>query len=381
MKRKLTFLQSHRSFLGGRMVFKTQSPLFDNEIDPHSDQARFELTGKSPSAPGTTRNFTIVEAERLTAKKFLKVLEELKQKNCLSSDSLEAAFSSPPPLLITPYLSAQNLETLEQHNLSGVDFCGNGVLLWKGFFMMRNGFRNQFKPLPVAMKNPYTGVAIQVAETLLNCNFLPSQKHICSSILKKSGQISLSQVNKALKTMEEDSIICRRGRIICLRDVNSLLAFLKKNHKRRKVVKRLYVTKPWDIGIQQIINFLNNADIRWSHSPLSSLHYTQNFKEPGPLGFRVNNSGLLMSAFPFEETHLPGQADYVFEEVTEPLAYYNTTILQDGRRLSNDLECYLEVYPDNEQREEAIKNLRTQIIERGYHEEMRKKYPKLFGKL
>lgn len=67
--------------------------------------------------------------------------------------------------------------------------------------------------------------------------------------------------------------------------------------------------------------------------------------------------------------------------MTEPLAYYNTTILQDGRRLSNDLECYLEVYPDNEQREEAIKNLRTQIIERGYHEEMRKKYPKLFGKL
>lgn len=68
MNRKLTFLQSHRSFLGGRMVFKTQSPLFDNEIDPHSDQARFELTGKSPSAPGTTRNFTIVEAERLTAR-------------------------------------------------------------------------------------------------------------------------------------------------------------------------------------------------------------------------------------------------------------------------------------------------------------------------
>ena len=186
MNRKLTFLQSHRSFLGGRMVFKTQSPLFDNEIDPHSDQARFELTGKSPSAPGTTRNFTIVEAERLTAKKFLKVLEELKQKNCLSSDSLEAAFSSPRPLLITPYLSTQNLETLEQHNLCGVDFCGNGVLLWKGFFMMRNGFRNQFKPLPVAMKNPYTGVAIQVAETLLNCNFLPSQKHICNSILKKA---------------------------------------------------------------------------------------------------------------------------------------------------------------------------------------------------
>ena len=243
MKRKLTFLQSHRSFLGGRMVFKTQSPLFDNEIDPDSDQARFEFSGKNPSAPGTTRNFTIVEAERLTAKKFLKVLEELKQKNCLSSDSLAAVFSSPPPLLITPYLSAQNLETLEQHSLSGVDFCGNGVLLGKGFFMMRSGFRNQFKPLPVAMKNPYTGVAIQVAETLLNCNFLPSQKHICNSILKKSGQISLSQVNKALKTMEEDSIICRRGRIICLRDADSLLASLKKNHKRRKVVKRLYVTK------------------------------------------------------------------------------------------------------------------------------------------
>lgn len=70
MKRKLTFLQSHRSFLGGRMVFKTQSPLFDNEIDPDSDQARFEFSGKNPSAPGTTRNFTIVEAERLTAKNF-----------------------------------------------------------------------------------------------------------------------------------------------------------------------------------------------------------------------------------------------------------------------------------------------------------------------
>lgn len=134
MKRKLTFLQSHRSFLGGRMVFKTQSPLFDHEIDPDSDQARFEFSGKNPSAPGTTRNFTIVEAERLTTKKFLQVLEELRQKNCLSSDSLEAVFSSPPPLLITPYLSTQNLETLEQHNLSGVDFCGNGILFMERIF-------------------------------------------------------------------------------------------------------------------------------------------------------------------------------------------------------------------------------------------------------
>lgn len=381
MKRKLTFLQSHHSFLGGRMVFKTQSPLFDHEIDPDSDQARFEFSGKNPSAPGTTRNFTIVEAERLTTKKFLQVLEELRQKNCLSSDSLEAVFSSPPPLLITPYLSTQNLETLEQHNLSGVDFCGNGILLWKGFFMMRSGFKNQFKSLPVAMKNPYMGVAVQVAETLLNCNFFPTQKHICNSILKKSGQISLSQVNKALKTMEDDSIICRRGRIICLRDADSLLASLKKNHKRRKVTKRLYVMKSRDINIQQIIDFLNSSDIRWCHSPLSSLHYTQDFKEYGPLGFRVNNSGLLMSSFPFEETKLPGQADYVFEEVTEPLAYYNTTILQNGRRLSNDLECYLEVNPDNEQKEKAIKSLRARIIDRGYHEEMRKKYSKLFGKL
>ena len=286
-----------------------------------------------------------------------------------------------PPLLITPYLSTQNLETLEQHNLCGVDFCGNEVLLWKGFFMMRNGFRNQYKLLPVAMKNPYTGVAIQVAETLLNCNFFPSQKHIYNSILKKSGQISLSQVNKALKTKEEDSIIYRRGRIICLRDADSLLAVLKKNHKRGKVVKRHYVTKPRDIGIQQIINFMNNADIRWSHSPLFSLHYTQNFKDPGPLGFRVNNLELLMSAFPFEETHLPGQADFVFEEVAEPLTYYNTTILQDVRRLSNDLECYLEVNPDNEQREKAIKSLPARIIDIGYHEEMRKKYTKLLGKL
>ena len=165
--------------------------------------------------------------------------------------------------------------------------------------------------------------------------------------------------------MEEDSIICRRGRIICLRDADSLLASLKRNHKRRKVVKRLYVMKPRDIGIQQISDFLNSSDIRWCHSPLSSLHYTQDYKELGPLVFRVNNTGLLMSAFPFEETHLPEQADYVFEEVTEPLSYYNTTILQDGRRLSNDLECYLEVNPDNEQREKAIKSLRARIIDRG----------------
>ena len=100
MKCKLTFLQSHRSFLEGRMVFKTQSPLFDNEIDPDSDQARFEFSGKNPSAPGTTRNFTIVEAERLTAKKFLKVLEELKQKNCLSSDSLAAVHGWPTTVFV-----------------------------------------------------------------------------------------------------------------------------------------------------------------------------------------------------------------------------------------------------------------------------------------
>ena len=59
------------------------------------------------------------------------------------------------PMIIAPYLDREALTVLEREEVSGVDLCGNGVIIVPGrLYVERSGQRNQF-PSSAPIKSIY----------------------------------------------------------------------------------------------------------------------------------------------------------------------------------------------------------------------------------
>lgn len=145
-------------------------------------------------------------------------------------------------MLIMPFLSEQQLQELEQQRISGIDLCGNGVVIVPGIFaVFRSGERNRFSS-SAPIKNIYRKNSSMVGRVFLARSSYGTVQEICTEVnrrnmLVKCGDkkpMSLSTVSKSLKTLEEDLIVERKGAIQLLQ-ADKLLEELSENYVPPKV--------------------------------------------------------------------------------------------------------------------------------------------------
>lgn len=153
------------------------------------------------------------------------------------------------PLLFVPFLSEKRLQELEREGVSGVDLCGNCVIIVPGMFSVyRTGGKNRFTS-SAAIKNIYRKNTSMVARTFLLQPRFDAVQDIYNEINGRNLLInrwdftamSLSTVSKALKTLVEDLIISRDSDIRLLQ-YDKLLQKLADNYeppiiKRRALLK------------------------------------------------------------------------------------------------------------------------------------------------
>lgn len=140
------------------------------------------------------------------------------------------------PMLFLPYMSDSQLRELEREGISGVDLCGNGVVVVPGAFsIFRTGGKNRFLS-SAPIKNIYRKNSSLVARVfLLRAGFAAVQEigaeiNRLNLLVSRWGKkpMSLSTVSKALKTLEEDLIISR-NETIRLTQPDKLLDALERN--------------------------------------------------------------------------------------------------------------------------------------------------------
>jgi len=133
-------------------------------------------------------------------------------------------------MLVMPFLNDNQLHELEKNGVSGIDLCGNGVVIAPGTFaVFRNGSKNRF-PASALIKNIYRKNSSMVSRAFLVRPFYNTVQEICEEVNKRNMLIpswnktpmSLSTVSKALKTLEEDLMISRED-AICLLQPDKLL--------------------------------------------------------------------------------------------------------------------------------------------------------------
>jgi hypothetical protein len=155
------------------------------------------------------------------------------------------------PMLIMPFLSERQLKELERTGISGIDLCGNCVVVSPGTFsVFRSGGKNRF-PSSAAIKNIYRKNSSMVGrgfivypnfQTVQDIRAKINQRNLLVNRWNKKP-MSLSTVSKVLKTMVEDLIITRTETFRLLQP-DKLLEKLCDNYNPPIVKKRIRIKIP-----------------------------------------------------------------------------------------------------------------------------------------
>jgi hypothetical protein len=140
-------------------------------------------------------------------------------------------------MLITPFLNDKQLQELEREEISGIDLCGNGVVIVPGLFAVhRGGGENRF-PSSASIKNIYRKNSSMVGRVFLARSSYPTVQEIYDEVNQRNllvnrwgrKSMSLSTVSKSLKTLENDLVI-ERNNAIHLLQANKLLEKLSESY-------------------------------------------------------------------------------------------------------------------------------------------------------
>jgi hypothetical protein len=120
-----------------------------------------------------------------------------------------AAVTGLNPLVLVPYLGEERILSLEAEGVSGIDLCGNGVVVVPGeLLILRTGFPNRFR-WEGTIKNVYRRNSSIVARLFLIVPRFDSVKAALEEIRRRGGGVAIATVSKVCKSLENDLVIER----------------------------------------------------------------------------------------------------------------------------------------------------------------------------
>lgn len=185
---------------------------------------------------GRRRKFA-AQCKKLSTPKFIEeAAEQARRFARAQGDSL--------PLVIVPYLSPEALNRLESMEVSGLDLCGNGIVVVPGeWLVLRTGADNQF-PTSAPIKNVFRGISSLVSRVFLSRPEYDSVTEVQDEVARRGGQVHISTVSKVLHVLEEELIIARPSETIRLSNPERLLDLLAKNYRAPEIARHIYVRVP-----------------------------------------------------------------------------------------------------------------------------------------
>jgi hypothetical protein len=114
------------------------------------------------------------------------------------------------PLVVAPYLGEPALDMLENAQVSGIDLCGNGMVIVPGeLYVRRTGAPNPFRA-DGAIKNVYRKSSSVVARLFLARPEFDSLQSALDELVRRGGGVTLATVSKVCKALENDLIVERK---------------------------------------------------------------------------------------------------------------------------------------------------------------------------
>ena len=142
------------------------------------------------------------EYKRLSNPKAIKAAADQARTHALTARLL--------PLVVVPFLNERAIDDLEARSVSGIDLCGNGVMIVPGeWYVRRTGKPNPFREEGV-IKNVYRKSSSVVARLFLARPEFNSVQEALEELRRRGGRVTLPTVSKVCRRLEDDLIIDRK---------------------------------------------------------------------------------------------------------------------------------------------------------------------------
>ena len=265
------------------------------------------------------------------------------------------------PLIQVPFLPKDRLEYLERERVSGIDLCGNGVVVIPNrLLIVRSGQPNTY-PDSRPLNNPYGGRSAIVARVLLSEPLWPSLKTLLHAIQKEGAKLSMSQASKAIRAYEEDLIVGKQDGTIRLQDPMRLLDKLGFEWVKPRIRSRIAFRLSDDV--KNWANRLSaNSELRWAMTGESSASRYVVFAQGGPRRIAVSDLPLAASLIGGVPESIPNYADVELFETEESGFYFKVETDEMGMRWASRLQTWLELQGGDARQKEAADDLRRQIL-------------------
>ena len=266
------------------------------------------------------------------------------------------------PMIYVPYLSNEHLAELEEQRVSGIDLCGNGIVIIPDrLYVARSGRPNQYRDRRM-LSNPYRGRSAIVARMLLTQPRWESLNKLTQAIEEKGLTLSLAQASKAVHAMQEDLIVSKDTRAIVLREPLRLLDKLGSEWKKPWIRSRQALRLQTGV---QAINALSSSDVlKWAMAGESSVSRYATFSQGGPRKVIVSSLPLAMTILNASPEPLPSFADVELIETDEEGFFIDAETDENGVRWASRLQTWLELQAGDARQKDAATEIRSQILGR-----------------
>ena len=274
------------------------------------------------------------------------------------------------PLVIVPYLSEERLAGLEEQNVSGMDLCGNCILLADHFLLGNSGHPNLF-PESQPIKNIFRNNSSIFARCFLLRREFPSLTGLREyanlrmivgerQAPSQKGLLAIGTASKVVGSLQEELMVTKHGNALKLVDAKSLMQALLRNYRppaglRIKgrtalapdiVWKRLFETP--SEHLQSITTGVGSAS--W-YGLLS---------QPDMLSLYVSNIEMARELLEVEETRIFPNIELIEEGA--PVVYF------DGRPeafqvWASPVQTWLELMSSGPREQEGAKGLEAALMD------------------
>lgn len=321
-----------------------------------SESSRGKYKGMLPDAlvdvvwNGTRFSFAAEVRAESTPKRFRQAIDQAKAN---------AGDTGLLPMLVADYLSEKKLLALENEGISGIDLCGNGIVVVPGqLLVLRTGQPNRFPSRQI--RNVYKGTSSLVPRCFLARPSYASVQSILEEISARGGRLALSTVSKALKVLEEDLLVRRDGRSSMLIQPEEMMSKLAESYEPPKVsARKKYV---WKMGPRELPL---GTDVRGRAMVLTGESSADLYT---PMGRERVLRYYCKAIEPIEERmweyleESPRFADVELIETRDPTVFFDSRS-ENGLLASSPLQTWLELQAGDKRQIQSAEYARKRVLD------------------
>jgi hypothetical protein len=278
-----------------------------------------------------------------------------------------AAASGRLPMVIVPFLGEKRIERLEEEGVSGLDLCGNGLILVPGRLLLRRTGQPNRYPESRPARFAYRGATSLVPRVFLRRPEYQSVGQVREEIEAADGSVALSTVSKALARMADDLIVDRSEGRIALVQPEKLLESLLENYAAPKPERTVQLKTPG--GLEE---FFRRAEAAAGSAPRlravlsgtsSQGRYSAGLRSDTPILYADDLGELKRRT---GEAWKPADrfADLTVVETRDPTPFFDARPGECGVRFASPVQAYLELAAGGDKRDSEIaRQVRARVLQ------------------